>query len=163
MLYNFLLQPLLKCDSVLLWAMLTKTFSNSLELFSFPLMLYKWLLPTPNPIIVRPKSVVFLDSPILWHIQCPTLWSPMDCNPPDYSVHGIIPSRLLEQVAISSFKESSWPRDWTQVSCNSYTGRWILSHWATWEAPSCTNPRIKKTKQPLNHSKRLAGTGSELT
>jgi len=41
MLYNFLLQPLLKCDSVLLWAMLTKTFSNSLELFSFPLMLYK--------------------------------------------------------------------------------------------------------------------------
>ena len=64
MLYNFLLQPLLKCDSVLLWVMLTKTFSNSLELFSFPLMLYKCLLPTPSH-IARPKSVVFLDSPIL--------------------------------------------------------------------------------------------------
>ena len=137
MLCNFLLQSLLKCDSVLLWVMLTKTFSNSLELFPFPLMLYKWLLPTPSHIIGRPKSVVFLDSPILWHTQCPTLCEPMDCNPPDSSVHGIIPSRILEQGAISSSKESYWLRDWTQVSCNSYSGQVHSFNWATWEAPSC--------------------------
>ena len=27
--------------------------------------------------------------------------------------------------------ESSWPRDWTCLSC---LGRWILYHWATWES-----------------------------
>ena len=26
------------------------------------------------------------------------------------------------------------PRDWTHVSCVSCIGRWILYHWATWEA-----------------------------
>ena len=41
------------------------------------------------------------------------LCDPMDCNPPDSSVHGIVQTRLLEWVAISSLKESSWPRDWT--------------------------------------------------
>ena len=30
-----------------------------------------------------------------------------------------------------SSKRSSRPRDWTCISC---TGRWILYHWATWEA-----------------------------
>ena len=30
---------------------------------------------------------------------------------------------------------SSRPRDWTRVSCISCTGRWILNHCATWEAP----------------------------
>ena len=41
------------------------------------------------------------------------LCDPMDCNPPDSSVHGIFQTRMLEWVAISYFKESSWPRDWT--------------------------------------------------
>ena len=31
---------------------------------------------------------------------------------------------------------SSWPRDWTCVSCISGIGRWILHHWATWDAQS---------------------------
>ena len=39
--------------------------------------------------------------------------------------------RTLEWVAISSSWGSSWPRDWTYLSCIS---RWILYHWATWEA-----------------------------
>ena len=41
------------------------------------------------------------------------LCDPMDCNPPDSSVHGIFQTRMLEWVAISYFKECSWPRDWT--------------------------------------------------
>ena len=30
---------------------------------------------------------------------------------------------------------SSWPRDWTHISCVSCIGRQILYHWASWEAP----------------------------
>ena len=32
--------------------------------------------------------------------SCLTLYSPMDCNPPGSSVHGIFPARILEWVAI---------------------------------------------------------------
>ena len=37
----------------------------------------------------------------------------MDCSPPGSSVHGISQARILEQMAISSSKGSSWPRDQT--------------------------------------------------
>ena len=32
--------------------------------------------------------------------SCPTLCDPMDCSPPDSSVHGILQARILEKVAI---------------------------------------------------------------
>ena len=38
------------------------------------------------------------------------------CDPMDYTVHGILQARILEQVAIPSFRGSSQPRDRTQVS-----------------------------------------------
>ena len=41
----------------------------------------------------------------------------MDCSLPVYSVHGIFQAWILEWVGISSSRESSWPRDWTCVSC----------------------------------------------
>ena len=40
----------------------------------------------------------------------------MDCSPPDSSVHGDSPGRILEWVAISSSRGSSQTRDHTQVS-----------------------------------------------
>ena len=33
--------------------------------------------------------------------SCLTLCDPMDCSPPDSSVHGILQARILEWVAIS--------------------------------------------------------------
>ena len=39
--------------------------------------------------------------------SCLTLCSPMDCNPPVSSVHGILQARILKQVAISFFRGSS--------------------------------------------------------
>ena len=33
---------------------------------------------------------------------CPTLWDPLDCSPPGFSVHGIIQARILECVAVPS-------------------------------------------------------------
>ena len=58
---------------------------------------------------------------------------PLDCSPPGSSIHGIFQARILEQVAISYSRGSSWPRGWTHVSWVSCLGQWILYHCATWE------------------------------
>ena len=50
---------------------------------------------------------------------CPTLYDPMDCRSPGPSVHGILQARILECVAVSFSRRSSWPRDWTCVSLTS--------------------------------------------
>ena len=42
---------------------------------------------------------------------------PMDCGPPDSSVHGISQAKILEWVAVSTSKESFPPRDQTRISC----------------------------------------------
>ena len=63
--------------------------------------------------------------------SCPILCNPMDCNPSGSSVHGILQARILEWVAMPSFRGSSQPRDWIQVSL--IAGR-FLSIWATREA-----------------------------
>ena len=41
---------------------------------------------------------------------------PVHSSPPSSSVHGILQARILEWVAISFSRVSSWPRDRTQVS-----------------------------------------------
>ena len=46
------------------------------------------------------------------------------------SVHGISQTRILEWTAVSFSRESSWPWDWTCVSCIS---RQVLYHYATWK------------------------------
>ena len=56
---------------------------------------------------------------------CPTLCDPVDCSPPDSSVHGILQTRLLEWVTIPFSRGSSQPRDQTQVFC--IAGRFLLS------------------------------------
>ena len=51
----------------------------------------------------------------------------MDCSLPGSSVQGIFQVRILEWVAISYPRRSSWPRDGTHISCVSCLGRWILT------------------------------------
>ena len=65
--------------------------------------------------------------------SCLILCDPLDCRLPGFSVHGISQARMLEWVAISSSRGSSWPRDGIHISC---AGRWILHRWATREAHS---------------------------
>ena len=48
--------------------------------------------------------------------SCLTLWNPRTYLPGS-SVHGIHQTRILEWIAIPFSRGSSWPRDWTQVSC----------------------------------------------
>ena len=49
--------------------------------------------------------------------SCLTLCDPMGCSPLGSADHRIFQARILEWVAISSSRESSWPRDQTLVSC----------------------------------------------
>ena len=58
--------------------------------------------------------------------SCLTLCDPMDYNLPGSSVHGILQARILEWVAISHSRGSSWPRDQTHVSFISCIGRRVL-------------------------------------
>ena len=48
--------------------------------------------------------------------SCPTLCNPMDCQPPDSSVHGIFQARILEWDAFSFSRLFSQPKDQTRVS-----------------------------------------------
>ena len=59
--------------------------------------------------------------------SCLILCDPMDCSLP---VYGIIWTRILEWVAISFPRGSSWPRDWTWVFC--LVGR-FFTIWTTTE------------------------------
>ena len=48
--------------------------------------------------------------------SCPTLCDPIDCSLSGSCIHGIFQARVLEWIAISFPRGSSWPRNWTQVS-----------------------------------------------
>ena len=101
------------------------------------------LLPTrwsPNVLI----DLAFKTPPNLvlsFHIQRSNFWQWVHgCSVVSYSlwpygpgssVHGILQARILDWVAISSFRGSSWPRNWTHVS---RIGRQILYCWVTWKA-----------------------------
>ena len=63
----------------------------------------------------------------------------MDCSPPGSSVHWTSQARILEWVAISSSRGSSWPRGWICI------GRRVLYHWAT-RKPIC-NIRLDEASQ----------------
>ena len=62
--------------------------------------------------------------------SCLTLCDPMDC----FSVHDIIPSRILEWIAISSSRGWIFPAQESNLCLPcSCIGREILYHWTTWE------------------------------
>ena len=74
---------------------------------------------------------------MLSHLVMTILWDPRTVA----SVHGILQARILKWVAIV-FSRSSWPRDWTQVSC--IAGRFFIV-WASREA-------LLKASYPIENS-----------
>ena len=62
--------------------------------------------------------------------SCLTLFDPIDCNPPDSSVHGISQARILEWVAISYSRALPDPG----IEPTSPAWQVEFCHWATWEA-----------------------------
>ena len=65
------------------------------------------------------------------------------CSLPGSSVPGISQARIQVWISISFSRGSSWPRDWTHISCIS---RQIVYHWATWEAHLTITEIQNKTK-----------------
>ena len=80
------------------------------------------------------KNVQILYSEVAQ--SCPTLCNPMDCSLPGSSLLGILQARILEWVAISFSRGTSWLRDRTHAS--RIAGR-RFNVWATREAQECSN------------------------
>ena len=80
-------------------------------------------------------KIEFIKSLLLccWSLSCIQLFvTPCTvCSLPDSSVHGNFQASILEWVAISFSRGSSWTRDQTWVSCTA--GR-FFTFWATREA-----------------------------
>ena len=81
--------------------------------------------------------------------SCSTLPDLMDCSLPGFSVHWIFQARVLEWIAISFSRGSSWPRDRTQVSC--IAGR-RFTLWATLKS------ELKEKKSESDHGFHLPVT-----
>ena len=90
-------------------------------------------------------------------------WGPMDYSPPGSSVHGLFQARILEWIATSSSRGSSWPTDQTCISyivdgffttepLEKFKSRWLLVPkycvtQSTLTQPQLSNPTI--IGQPL--------------
>ena len=93
-----------------------------------------WKQPKCPSISERLKKMCYIctvEYCVLSHSVMSDSRDPMDCSLPASSVHGILQVRILEWVAISFSRRSSWPRDWIQVSW--IAGR-VLTNWAMREA-----------------------------
>ena len=86
--------------------------------------------------------------------SCLTLCDPHGPGPRGSSVHGVSQARILEWVATSFSRGSSWRRDWTHVCWASCFGR-FFSTCVTWEALRLVFwfffPLYVRTSYPLNH------------
>ena len=74
-----------------------------------------------------------LDKSVVVHHakSCLTRCDPMDCSLPGSSLHGILQARTLEWVGCHFLLQgSSWPRNWTWVSCVSCTAGGFFTLWA---------------------------------
>ena len=86
---------------------------------------YSWSPPPYTRLLVLPACLWTLNCSMRHEDKesqsqvaqsCPTLCDPMDCSLPGSSIHGIFQAGILEWIAISFSRRSSWPRDWTRVS-----------------------------------------------
>ena len=68
----------------------------------------------------------------------------MDCSPLGSSVHGIFPARILEWVAISSSRGSSWPSD--QPTSPALADRFFTTEIPRQSSEPC--PKLKETSSP---------------
>ena len=102
-----------------------------------------WRVNLTNKLCMCLRFFFRLNVLVLVAQSCLILCDPMDCSPPGSSVHEILQATVLEWVAISFSRGSSWPRDQTQVSCTA--GR-FFTDWTTREAQ--TKYILALSKQP---------------
>ena len=93
----------------------------------------KWKIPFPTTSSHPNLIHLYVCVCVFSHSVVSNSATPMDCSLPSSSVHGNFQARILEQVAISCFRGSSWQRDQTCVICIYCTGRQIRYQCTTWE------------------------------
>ena len=83
-----------------------------------------WILIDRDNIVISYKVLVAQS--------CLTLCDPMGCSPPDSFVHEILQAGIVEWVAISFSRRSSFPKDQTQVSwvAGGFFAIWATREWA---------------------------------
>ena len=81
---------------------------------------------------------------------CPTICDPMDYSLPGFSVQGILQARILEWVAISISRGSSWSKNQTWVSCITSTGFALFSQLVLW--CHIHKNTIKSLPRPMSRS-----------
>ena len=82
---------------------------------------------------------------------CSILCDPRNYSPPDSSVHGISQARILEWVAMTLSRGSSWPRDRTHVSSPALAGRFFTTS-STWMDQLASFPGMNWWVKEGNHS-----------
>ena len=97
--------------------------------------------------------------------SCPTLRDSMACNPPGFSVHGILQVRRLAWVATPFFRGSSQPRDQNQSSCSA--GSLFVCLFLPSEPPGKPKQRLIQSRGFFTHisgfwSWRSYGTSAEV-
>ena len=96
---------------------------------------------------------------------CLTLCDPMYCSFPGPSVHDISQARILEWIAISFSRWSSWPRNWTRVSCTA--GR-PFTIWATREGQLLDKSKLQwgitphQSEWPSSKSVQVINAGEKV-
>ena len=85
----------------------------------------------------------------------------MGYGPPSSSVHGILQARILKW--ISSSRTSSWPRDWTHVSCSSCINGQILLTLSHLESPCWSKPSLNDFEHYLASMWNKCNCGVVLT
>ena len=121
--FNSLGKARRKCDRDSMWLAKSKTFTVYWS--RVPLKLLWALLQ-----VFAQKSSTNTPPPALTGVHaCQValvVCDPMDCNPPDSSVLGILQARILEWVATLSCRGSFQSRDWTCISYVLHFGRQVL-------------------------------------
>ena len=100
-----------------------------------------WLPPVRSTQSERPFTK--LSHKLSISLFYSTLCKLMDCSLSGSSVHGIFQARILEWVAMPSFRGSSQLKNWTQVSHN--VGRFFII-WTTREAPFYSLDKHNKSR-----------------
>ena len=113
--------------------------NSTVQLYTFALSIHQWMFTW--------------DVSVFSCVQL--FWDPMNWSLLGFSVHGISQTRILEWVAISNSRGSSWPRNWTQPS--RIAGR-FFTVWAT-----RYQIRIKEKDMSLCLSRALVFTWKEET
>ena len=95
--------------------------------------------------------------------MCSTLFDPVDCCQSSSSVHGSLQARILEWVAMPSFRGSYQPRDQTCISYVFSIGKWVPYHQhCLSESQSIVSDSLQShgLYSPWNSSGQNTGVGS---